>query len=162
MAIQRWRPTFGLVHRSPFSEMEEMGKSFESIFGPWLLHPSMRRWPIEETGWAPAIDIFDRGNNLVVKAELPGMKQEDIDVSVVGDTLTIKGERNAESEVKEENYYCNECSYGTFTRSMTLPSHVDSDRIEATYEDGVLEINLPKVPEVTEKKVRISTKKGES
>jgi len=76
------------------------------------------------------------------RAELPGMKEEDIDVSLVGDTLTIKGERKAETEVKEEDYCC-ERSYGSFSRSIVLPSTVDTKKIEASYEDGVLEIRLP-------------------
>ena len=97
----------------------------------------------------------------MVRAELPGLKEEDIDVSVEGDTLTIKGERKAESEVKEEDYYCCERSYGSFFRSMTLPSTVDATKIEASYEDGVLEVSLPKAVEVKPKKVAVLAKKKE-
>jgi len=89
------------------------------------------------------------------------MKEEDIDVSVVGDTLTIKGERKAESEAKEEDYYCCERSYGSFFRSVAVPSNVDAKEIEASYEDGVLEVNLPKTPEVKPKKITVSAKKKE-
>ena len=100
---------------------------------------------MEEMGWAPVIEVFEKEDKYVVKAELPGMKEEDIDVSVLGDTLTIKGERKAESEVKEENYYCCERSYGSFFRSIALPSNINAQKIEATFEDGVLEIR-PKAP----------------
>jgi HSP20 family protein len=110
-------------------------------------------------GWAPAIDVFEKDDKFVVKAELPGMKEEDINVSVVGDTLTIKGERKAESEAKEKDYYYCERSYGSFSRSLALPSNVDAQKIEANYEDGVLEISLPKIPEVKPKKVSVSAKK---
>jgi len=116
---------------------------------------------MEERGWAPAIEVFEKEDKFVVKAEVPGMKEEDIDVSVVGDTLTIKGEKKTESEVKEEDYYCCERSYGSFYRSIALPSHVDAKKIDAEYENGVLEVSLPKVPEVKPKKVAVSAKKKE-
>jgi HSP20 family protein len=86
----------------------------------------------------PAVDIFEKNDKFVIKAELPGMKQEDIDVSVVGDTLTIKGEKKTESEVKDEDYYHCERSYGSFYRCIPLPSTPDSSKIEVNYEDGVL------------------------
>jgi HSP20 family protein len=93
-----------------------------------------------------------------VKAELPGM-EEDIGISVVGNTLTIKGERKAESEVEEDDYYYCERSYGSFSRSIDVPSNVDTEKIEVSYEDGVLEISLPKTPEVKPKKISVSAKK---
>ena len=115
-----------------------------------------------EMGWAPAIEVFEKEDKFVVKAEIPGMKEEDIDISVVGDTLTIKGERKAESEVKEDDYYCCERSYGSFSRSIAVPSNVDAKKIEASYEDGVLEVSLPKAPEVKPKKIAVSAKKKAS
>jgi len=158
MVMERWRPRWGLVPWRPFREMEEMERRFEDIFGRSLL-PAWRRLPLEERGWAPAIEVFEKGDKFVIKAEVPGMKEEDIDVSVVGDTLTIKGEKKAESEVKEEDYYCCERSYGSFFRSVALPSTVDAKKIEASYDNGVLEITLPKAAEVKPKKVSISAKK---
>ena len=121
----------------------------------------MRRVPWHDIGWTPAVEVFDKDDRLVVKAEIPGMKEEDIDVSVEDNTLTIRGERKAETEVKEEDYYCCERSYGTFFRSMSLPSKVDAEKIEANYEDGVLEVTLPKASEVQSKKVKVSAKKKE-
>ena len=106
----------------------------------------------------PPLEMFEKEDKFSVRAELPGMKREEIDVSVVGDTLTIKGERKAETEVKEEDYYCCERSYGSFFRSINLPSAVDTKKIEASYENGVLEITLPKAPEIKPKKVEISVK----
>ena len=136
-----------------------MQRRFEEIFGRPFLPAVWRRVPSEERGWAPAIEVFEKEDKFVVKAELPGMKEEDIDVSVVGDTLTIKGERKAETEVKEEDYYCCERSYGSFSRSIALPSTVDASKIEASYEDGVLEVSLPKATEAKPKKVTVSAKK---
>jgi HSP20 family protein len=159
MVMERWRPGRGLIRWGPFREMEEMERRINDVFGRPLLPAIWRRTPVEEIGWAPAIEMFEKDDKFMVKAELPGMKEEDIDVSVVGDTLTIKGERKAESEVKEEDYYCCERSYGSFTRSITLPSSVDPKNIEASYENGVLEISLPKAAEVKPKKITVSAKK---
>ena len=136
-----------------------MERRFEETFGRPFLPTVWRRLPLEERGWAPAIEVFEKEDKFVVKAELPGMEEKDIDVSVVGDTLTIKGERKAESEVKEEDYYCCERSYGSFFRSIAIPSNVDTKKIEASYENGVLEVSLPKAPEVKPKKISVSVKK---
>ena len=103
--------------------------------------------------------MFEKEDKFVVKAELPGMTEEDIDISVAGDTLTIKEERKAEDEVKEEDYYCCERSYGSFSRSIAVPSNVDAKKIEANYDDGVLAISLPKASEVKPKKIAVSTRK---
>ncbi len=107
----------------------------------------------------PAVDVFEKEDKFVVKAELPGMKEDNIDVSVVGDTLSIKGEKKTETEVKNEDYYRCERSYGTFYRSIPLPSNVDVDKIEASFDDGVLEVNLPKSAKVKPKKISVSAKK---
>jgi HSP20 family protein len=159
MVMERWRPGRGLSPWRPFREMEEMERRFDDIFSRPLFPAVWRRMPALEMGWAPAIEVFEKKNKFVVKAELPGMKEEDIDVSVDSDILTIKGKRQAESEVKEEEYYLCERSYGSFSRSIALPSSVDAKKIEASYEDGVLEVNLPKAPGVKAKKVTVSAKK---
>jgi HSP20 family protein len=161
MAMERWGSRWGMVPWRPFREMEDMERRFEDLFGRQFLPAVWRRIPVMEMGWAPALEVFEKKDKFVVKAELPGMKEEDIDVSVVGDTLTIRGERKAESEVKEEDYYLCEHSYGSFSRSIALPSSVDAKKIEASYEEGVLEVSLPKAPEVKAKKVTVSAKKKE-
>jgi len=161
MVMERWRPRWGITPWRPIQDMEEIERHFGDIFGQSLL-PAWRRLPLEEKGWIPAIDVFEKEDKFVVKAELPGMKEDDIDVSVVGDTLTIKGEKKTEAEVKEDDYYRCERSYGSFFRTVALPSHVDAKKIEASYEEGVLEITLPKVPEVKPKKVPVTVKKAVS
>jgi len=161
MTMERWRPGRGLIPWRPFRELEEIERRFGDIFGQSLL-PAWRHLPLEEKGLVPAIDVFEKEDKFVVKAELPGMREDDIDVSVVGDTLTIKGEKKTEAEVKEDDYYRCERSYGSFFRSVALPSHVDAKKIEASYEEGVLEITLPKVPEVKPKKVPVTVKKAVS
>ena len=157
MVLERWRPGRGIVPWRPLRELEGLEHNLEDVFGR-LLPREWRRLPLEEKGWAPAVDVFEREDKFVVKAELPGMKEDDIDVSVVGDTLTIKGEKKSESEVKEEDYYRSERSYGSFFRSLTLPATIDTRGIEASYEDGVLEVNLPEAHEVKPKKVTVSAK----
>jgi len=158
MTMERWRPSRGLRHWGPFAGLDEMNRRCEEAFGhPFLPSLWWRRVPTEAE-WMPPIEMFEKEDKFIVKAELPGMKKEEIDISVVGDTLTIKGERRAETETKEEDYYCCERSYGSFVRSITLPTAVDTKKVAATYEDGVLEISLPKAAEAKPKKVEITVK----
>ena len=159
MAMERWRPRWGLTPWRPLRDLEEMEQRFNELFSKPFLPATWRRFPLEERGWAPAIEVFEKGDKFIIKAEVPGMKEEDVDVSVVGDTLTIKGEKKAESEVKGDDYYCCERSYGSFFRSIALPSTVDTKKIEASYDNGVLEVTLPKAAEVKPKKVPITAKK---
>jgi len=113
--------------------------------------------PFWGEGWSPSIDVFEREGKLVIRADLPGMKREDIDVVVEGDVLVVRGRRHEEKEVKEENYYCSERAAGEFSRSISLPEGVNTDAIEATYKEGVLEITVPSpaTPEPTKVKVQV-------
>jgi len=154
MAMERWRPRWGITPWRPFRELEEWERRFDDLFGRPLW-----RLPVEEKGWMPVVDVFEKEDRFVVKAELPGMKEEDIDVSVVGDTLSIKGEKKTETEIKEEDYYRCERSYGSFYRSIPIPSNVDANKIEASFEDGILEVALPKSAKVKPKKIAVSAKK---
>ncbi|MBT9149390.1 MAG: Spore protein SP21 [Dehalococcoidia bacterium] len=158
MVLERWRPQWQITPWRPFRDVEDIERQLGGIFGRVLSPTVWRRFPLEGMGWVPPIDMFEKEDKLVVKAELPGINEEDIDVSVLGDTLTIRGERKAETEVSERDYQCCERSYGSFTRSIVLPSSVDAAKIEASYEDGVLEVILPKAPEVGAKKISISSK----
>ena len=162
MAIQKWRPSRGLTPWNPFTELDEMERRMSDIFEHPFLPLLWGRFPSEQMAWAPAIDVFEKENKFIVKAEIPGMKEEDINVSIEGDTLNIKGEKKTESEVKEENYYRSERSYGSFFRSIALPSTVDAGKIEAEYDNGVLEITIPKKAEVKPKKVAIKKKEKKS
>ena len=161
MVMERQRPTRGLIPWGIFRELEAMSRRFDDISGrPFL--PLWRRLPTEERKWLPAIEVFEKEDKFVVKAELPGMKEEDVDVSVSDDILTIKGEKKAENEVKEEDCYCCERSYGSFFRSIALPSNIDTKKIEASYENGVFEVSLLKVAEVKPKKISIAAKKDKA
>ena len=107
MAIERRRPRWGVMPRRAFRDLEEWERRFEDLFG--------RPWTVEEAGLMPTVDVYEKEDKFVVKAELPGMKEEDIDVSVAGDTLTIKGEKMADTEAEETDYYCRESAYGSFS-----------------------------------------------
>jgi HSP20 family protein len=155
MAIERWRPRWGIAPWRQFRELEEWERRLGDLWGQ-----SLWRLPVEERDWMPAVDVFEKEDRFVIKAELPGMKEDDIDVSVVGDTLSIKGEKKTETEVKKEDYYRSERSYGSFYRSIPLPSNVDADKVEASFEDGVLQVTLPKSAKVKPKKIPVSAKKA--
>lgn len=126
-----------------FSELEAemdrlVGRRFPGIF-------PLRRTSSElDAGWAPSVDIFEKDGEIQVKAELPGVSKDDIEVSVEQDALVIKGERKAEEEVKKEDFYRMERFTGTFYRSIPLPEGVDEKNISATYADGVLEVHVPR------------------
>lgn len=120
---------------------------------------ALRRFSAMDKEWVPAIEMFDKGDKYVIKAELPGMEEKDVEVSLRNDVLTIRGEKKAENEVKQEDYYFSERAYGSFLRRLSLPSNVDAKKIEADFENGVLEVTLPKMAEVKPEKIAIRTGK---
>jgi len=107
----------------------------------------------------PALEIYEKEDKFVVRAEVPGMTKDDVDISVLGDTLTIKGERKAESEVRDEDYHRCEMCYGKFSRAVTLLSSVQAGKIAATYDNGILEMTLPKAAEPNRRRLRSKSKR---
>ena len=108
------------------------------------------------TGWSPALDLYESGDHFVAVVELPGMRKEDIDISLHDGTLTISGERKRESNNNGETAQRTERYVGTFRRSVTLPTRVDAGKVGATYEDGILKVTLPKVEEAKPKQIQVS------
>lgn len=108
--------------------------------------------------WAPACDIFETENEIVVKAELPEVKREDVKVSIEDNVLTVRGERKFEGETKRENYHRVERSYGEFMRSFTLPNYVDAGKVTADFKDGMLNVTLPKRAESKPKQIEVNVK----
>lgn len=161
MVMEKRRPSRDIRRWQPFMELDELERRLEHTFR-WPFLFALRYFPVVEKDWTPAIDVFEKGDRFVVKAELPGVKEEDIDVSVIDNILTIKGEKKTESDVKEEDYHRREFPYGRFFRAIGLPVDVDANKIEASYEDGVLEITLPKAAKVKPRKVTVSAKKKEA
>jgi HSP20 family protein len=111
-----------------------------------------------ECRWCPAVDISENGDNLFVDVEIPGMKKEDINISLENNVLSLQGEKKQEKEVKEENYHRWERNYGSFARSFELPVQVQSDKIKASYRNGVLHIELPKAEEVKPREIPIEVR----
>jgi HSP20 family protein len=112
------------------------------------------------TTWAPAVDIYETENDLVLKADLPEVAEKDIDIRVENNMLTIRGERKFEESVKEDNYLRVERAYGSFSRSFSLPTTVDTESIKANYKNGVLTVELPKRAESKPKQVKINVTNG--
>ncbi|MEW6739420.1 MAG: Hsp20/alpha crystallin family protein [Nitrospirota bacterium] len=147
-----------IVKWSPLKELEEMRKDMDRLFEEFFSPITRRRrgWLKPEMGViVPNIEMYDRKNEIVVKAELPGVAKEDIDLTITKDSLTLKGETTKEEEVKEEDYYAAEISYGSFTRTIALPAEVDSEKAKASFKNGVLEIVLPKREEAKPKEIKI-------
>jgi len=145
MAIIRWDPFKDLL-----TLRERMNRLFEEAF-PFRTE---EREFIGST-WVPAVDIYEKDNELVLTAEVPGVKEDDIEIKIEDNTLILKGERKFERETKEENYHRIERSYGSFYRSFTLPDYVDQDKIRAEYENGVLRIVMPKREELKPRKIKV-------
>jgi HSP20 family protein len=152
--IDRWRPYGTAVERwEPFRNVNdiqgEMNRLFDGLFGrPATVLAGERMW-------APLADMYETKDDLFVTLELPGIREKDVNVSITGDMLTVKGDRRFERDVTDEGYYRLERVYGKFERSMPLPIPVQVDKVKATYRDGVLEIRLPKVEEVKPKEIKI-------
>jgi len=111
----------------------------------------------EERDFTPAFDVSETENELIVRAEIPGMEKKDIDIHLTDGVLTIKGEKRHEKEDKEENYHRIERSYGAFSRTMRLPFEVETDKVDATYKDGVLKVTLPKSETAKLKKIDVKS-----
>ena len=112
----------------------------------------------EGEAWAPSLEIFEKGNKFIMRAELPGMRKSNFNITVSRDTLTIEGERKTKGQVKQGSYCHSEMCYGKFSRSVVLPPSIDTTRIEAKYDDGILEISLPRLPEVEPQNVEVTVK----
>lgn len=147
MAIVRWKP-FDDIVRSMESEFESLMEDF-----------FRERWPRrafdETSSWFPRVDIAEDEDNITVTADIPGMKKDDIKITLTDNTLTISGEKKIKRDEKKENYHRVERICGTFSRSFFIPSSVDSEKISASYKDGVLKITLPKKEEAKPKEITI-------
>lgn len=143
-----------LIQWKPFREVSRLRSEMDRLWDEYFGAGRRAFRPLEEE-WLPAVDISESEDKITVKAEIPGMEAKDIDISMSGDTLTIKGEKKTEKEEKEENYHVVERSYGSFRRSMKLPAVVNADKVDATYKNGVLTVVLPKKEEVKPKAIEI-------
>lgn len=142
-----------LIRPSIFSDIKNIQNQMNRLFEPF---ESENREDLFRGTWLPPVDVAEEDDRLVVRAEIPGVKKEDIDVQFENGMLTIRGERKLEKPENGRNYHRVERIYGSFTRSFTLPASVDPDRITASYTDGVLELMVPKREEAKPKQIRIA------
>jgi HSP20 family protein len=148
MRLVRWRPRTGLpVYDDYFNRM------LDGFF-----EPRGRKMDLQNFDWAPRVNVEELEDRFEITAEVPGMKKEDIDIEIVDDVLTIKGERKLEKEEEKANYHICERSYGTFQRAFTLPENVTTDNIAAEYADGILRLAVPKAEPEKPKEIRIEVK----
>lgn len=154
MAILRWRPAGQAAERwDPFGDVSDIETEMNRLFNGFFGGPRLAAGP--ERVWAPAVDMYETKDELVVTAELPGMSDKDIKLSIDGDVLSLRGERTQAPEVKAESAYRGERWYGKFERTMPLPFPVQGDKVTATYRDGVLTVTMPKVEEIKPKEIPI-------
>ena len=145
-----------LMRWDPFGEMRGLRERMDRVFDDFFRSPRLIPWESAEVVFP--LDVYETEDSLVVKAPLPGVRPEDVDISITGDILTIKGETRGEEEVKRENYHRRELRYGSFCRSVPLPTGVDHNKAEAVFEQGVLTVTLPKAEEAKPKTIKVKAR----
>ena len=142
--ITRWEP---------FNEMVSLRDAVNQLFQDSFIRPGS--WLMPFDGAQPAVDVIENKNEIIVKASIPGIKPDDIDITLTGDQLTLKGETKSEQKIEEGNYVRQERRYGAFQRTVTLPTSVVSDKAKAEFENGVLTLTLPKSEDVKPKTIKV-------
>jgi HSP20 family protein len=145
-----------IVKYDPFRELRSLHDELSRVFVDPFTGSGEE---ITRGVWSPSVDVFENDDKIVLEAELPGMKADEVDVSIENNVVTIKGERKFEKKEEKDNYHRIERSYGSFTRSFTLPRTVTGDEASADFENGVLKITLPKREEARARKIEISGKR---
>ena len=145
MAIIRWGSFQDMV-----TLREKMNRMFEDVFAG-----KGEEKEFSPSSWAPAVDIYETGSEIVLTAEIPGIDENDVEIKIEDNTLTLRGERKFSKETKEENYHRLERSYGAFYRAFTLPNSIDAENIRAEHENGILRVTMPKKQELKPRTVKI-------
>jgi HSP20 family protein len=152
-----WRPFIDIDRRE-----RDMDRMMDQFFGrtmmPWWPGERFGTEPIEVD--APIVDLYVDKDEVVIKAELPGMEKDDIEVNLSDHTINLKGEKKRKEEVKEENYYCAERTYGSFSRTMELPWDLQGEKVKASFTNGVLEIRLPIAESAKAKSIKVKVEEG--
>ncbi len=149
MATVRW---------DPFQDLISLQERMNRLFDQTVARSRGEHEGVIAPSWSPPVDIYETAESIVLKAELPGLNTDDIDIQVRDNTLTLKGERRLAKGVEEENYLRAERAHGSFQRSFTLPTAIQADKIRAVFKDGVLEMNIPKAEEAKPKQIKIEVK----
>ena len=147
-----------LVRWDPFRNVATLQDRINRMFDEAFLRSKELDEEVSLASWKPTVDIYDTDDALILKVELPGVDKEKVTVDVKDNLLTLKGERAIDKEIKEENYYRRERSFGSFYRSFTLPTTVNPEDIKATYKDGILTVEVPKTEEKKPKQITIDVK----
>lgn len=150
-----------IIRWDPFRDLATLRERMNRLFEEAYTSRGEEKDMVAST-WNPSVDIYEKENELVLKAELPGIDENDIEIKIEDNTITLKGDRKFEKETKEENYHRIERSYGSFYRSFTLPQNIDQENIKAESENGILKITMPKKAELKPKKVKILKPKSAS
>lgn len=145
MTVVKWNPWSTLP-----TLQDRINRLFDEVFPA-----SESREDVGLFDWRPVVDTYEKDDAVVIKAELPGVKKEDITIDVRDNVLILKGERTHDKDIEEKNYHRRERFYGRFQRSFSLPEAVDPEKIEASYKDGILEVKLPKLETKKAKKIEI-------
>jgi HSP20 family protein len=143
----------GIVRWEPFNEMVSLRAAVNQLFQDSFIRPGS--WLMPFDGAQPAVDMIATKDEVIVKASVPGIKPDDIDISLTGDQLTIKGETKSEQKIEEGSYIRQERRFGSFQRTVALPTSVISDKARAEFENGVLTLTLPKSAEVKPKTIKV-------
>ncbi len=146
MQLTRW---------DPFREMEEM---FGQRGRGWLSKKRSGTTPFDDESWMPSVDISETDKSFLIKVEVPGIKRDDVKISIEDNTLTIRGERKEEKKEEGRKYHRMECSYGSFERQFMLPPNINQEKIDASFKDGVLALDLPKKEVEKPKQVEVKIK----
>lgn len=140
----------------PFREFEDILRRYSEPSGRNLL--GREQEGVLSASWTPSVDINETKDAYVVKGELPGVDKENVDISIEDNLLVIRGEKKTESETDEDKYHRKECVYGSFERSFSLPKQVDVNKVEASFNNGVLKLNIPKAEEAKPKQIQVQIK----
>lgn len=152
-----WRPFMDL-DRWERDAQRMMDQFFGRSLRPWWRERWLGAEPMEIS--APSLDVYVEQNDIVIKAELPGMEKDDIQVNLSNHTLTLKGEKKREEKIKEEDYFCSERAYGSFSRTLELPGDVQGEKVSASFKNGVLEIRLPVAEAAKAKTIKVKVEEG--
>ncbi|MFO0945522.1 MAG: Hsp20/alpha crystallin family protein [Planctomycetota bacterium] len=157
-----WRNKNGgtVTHPVPTNPLErmrwEMDQAFDRFLGDlWPSKGPFAEWM--EGAWAPSLDVKETDDEIVVRAEIPGVDPKDLEITLSGDTLTLAGKKEEKTEKKEENFHHTECSFGEFRRTLRLPATVDTEKVTAEHNNGVVTIHVKKVPGAVPKKVPVTS-----
>ena len=146
----------GIVRYDPFRDLRTLQEEVNRLFSTNLTRAFGDDEGIGRGAWAPSVDIYENKDQIVLEAELPGMKQEDFDLTIENNVITLRGERRFEKTDESDNYHRVERSYGAFTRSFTLPQTVSADEAHAEYSNGVLRVTLPKREETKSRRIEVT------